>query len=296
MRALLLALLLSAKSRAQLCYRPDGSPADLRYVPCLAGAHSMCCRTNDTIFPNDICRLDGLCQSAINRAWLWRESCTDKSWAAGECLKLCLDGARAQNDVLVTECEDQSVCCDYPNPTCCSQGKGSWIVAGGQAVGTRPPTPPTPGSQYSVIPRTGSPHHKPSPLVLALAITLPVLSALLAFILYFWFQGHKRHPRPEDTPPQPPPPPPPLPQLELAAEPQSLRYENRWVQGPEGAERRPQEQEEGGELPTQRRLEVPSENVYELGVGEVGLGAELPFSGRVVQGVQEKHDDAYLEA
>src|SRR5438045_9529206 len=85
-------------NNAQLCYRSDGSTADYRYVPCAAGHHSMCCRTNDTVFPPDECRLDGLCQSNMNRALIWRESCTDRAWAAKECLKLCIDGIRGKND------------------------------------------------------------------------------------------------------------------------------------------------------------------------------------------------------
>ena len=89
-RLLLRSLLtLAIVVNAQLCYRPDGSSADERYAPCMAGQYSMCCRINDTVSP-DTCRPDGLCQSSINPAYVWRESCTDREWKAPECLRLCI--------------------------------------------------------------------------------------------------------------------------------------------------------------------------------------------------------------
>ena len=89
-RLLLRSLLtLTIVVNAQLCYRPDGSSADERYAPCMAGQYSMCCRINDTVYP-DTCRLDGLCQSSMDPAYVWRESCTDREWKAPECLRLCI--------------------------------------------------------------------------------------------------------------------------------------------------------------------------------------------------------------
>ena len=83
-------LLISALvAEAQLCYKPDGTPEDFRYAPCLAGQTSMCCRTNDTLNP-DQCRLDGLCQATWNGAYVYRESCTDREWKSPACLKLCI--------------------------------------------------------------------------------------------------------------------------------------------------------------------------------------------------------------
>jgi hypothetical protein len=55
----------------------------------------MCCRTNDTAANGpDTCRPDGLCQSTTPDI-VWRESCTDPTWTAPECLQLCVgeDGA-----------------------------------------------------------------------------------------------------------------------------------------------------------------------------------------------------------
>jgi len=73
------------------CYRPDGSAVDPRYTACRLGGTSMCCRTNDTVasFP-DICRPDGLCQETQQTDIVWRESCTDRTWQARECLQLCV--------------------------------------------------------------------------------------------------------------------------------------------------------------------------------------------------------------
>jgi hypothetical protein len=70
------------------CYRPGGFAADYRYVPCHDGKPSMCCRTNDPNYP-DVCRADSLCQETLQDV-VWRESCTDPSWQAPECLRLCL--------------------------------------------------------------------------------------------------------------------------------------------------------------------------------------------------------------
>lgn len=84
------------------CYRPDGSEVDGRYAPCRLGGTSMCCRTNDTqaSFP-DICRSDGLCQETQNTEIVWRESCTDPTWQAPECLQLCVGGCPSTQAALV---------------------------------------------------------------------------------------------------------------------------------------------------------------------------------------------------
>ncbi|KAH0559214.1 hypothetical protein GP486_004271 [Trichoglossum hirsutum] len=116
---------------------------------------------------------------------IWRESCTDQSWKATECLKLCIDGVRGQNDVLVTFCPSEEVCCDYPNPSCCAQGKGYWII-NGEVSTTRPASSgSTAGAQGTHS------SHRPPALVLALAIALPILfSTLLALIIITFFRGY----------------------------------------------------------------------------------------------------------
>jgi hypothetical protein len=85
----LLILKLVSTSRAATCYRPGGFAADPRYQPCKAGQQSMCCRISDPSYP-DICRDDGLCQETFQTNVIWRESCTDSTWQAPECLQLCV--------------------------------------------------------------------------------------------------------------------------------------------------------------------------------------------------------------
>ncbi|KAB2570365.1 hypothetical protein DBV05_g10969 [Lasiodiplodia theobromae] len=151
--ALLLAL--SAVLGAQAaCYYPNGIDRNAEeesdpYRPCTSTDSSsslsstsneteeeasMCCRTRDW----DDCRSDGLCQ--VNNI-TWRESCTDKTWKAKGCVKLCVDGSLANKDVPVMQCADESWCCadDGSNPAdCCSRGQGKWIDDEKQVVTTRP--------------------------------------------------------------------------------------------------------------------------------------------------------------
>ena len=74
------------------------------YQPCGNGVSSdsvsMCCAINRS--PGyDICQKDGLCGNAmIGEDEFWRESCTDRSWSSGSCLKLCIDGVGACFTVL----------------------------------------------------------------------------------------------------------------------------------------------------------------------------------------------------
>ncbi|KAL8916486.1 MAG: hypothetical protein Q9208_008489 [Pyrenodesmia sp. 3 TL-2023] len=114
----------------------------------------MCCATNGRAVP-DTPRKDGLCQ---NGATIWRESCTDPTWKSPSCVKLCIDGIststrpllpyymrfrkltehytddegdqRRDVDNRITQCPDQSYCCDDRNITCCVQGNGVWIDNG----------------------------------------------------------------------------------------------------------------------------------------------------------------------
>lgn len=73
------------------CYYPNGTESYdntgvMPYTPCNTRAkHSMCCRSNST----DTCRSDGLCDSSWDGN-IWRDFCTDPTWRAPECLKLCL--------------------------------------------------------------------------------------------------------------------------------------------------------------------------------------------------------------
>lgn len=71
------------------CYYPNGTAAiddTWPYTPCIANTrHSMCCRTTST----DTCRDDGLCDSTWDGN-VWRDFCTDPTWQAPNCVKLCL--------------------------------------------------------------------------------------------------------------------------------------------------------------------------------------------------------------
>jgi hypothetical protein len=73
---------------AQICYEPDGTLDDSNMVPCDAGRHSMCCEVISS--SPDFCCPDELCQDANKDQEVWRQSCTDPTWQAPECLKLCI--------------------------------------------------------------------------------------------------------------------------------------------------------------------------------------------------------------
>ncbi|KAL8760129.1 MAG: hypothetical protein Q9199_000266 [Rusavskia elegans] len=121
----------------------------------------MCCRTSST----DTCRSDGLCDSSWDGN-TWRVFCTDPTWQAPNCVKLCLDlggtdgngkqlarlfftGTRdltvvctgnIGTSVHVTPCQDGSYCCGAGTAanTCCAQGKGVFIDKHGQTTTANP--------------------------------------------------------------------------------------------------------------------------------------------------------------
>lgn len=166
---LILALLvnMAVASAGATCYYPNGTAAIdsvWPYLPCNPNAeHSMCCRTTST----DTCRYDGLCDSGWDGN-VWRDFCTDPTWQAPECIKLCLyshgtdgDGKGLQwhsvqreismlmgflhigntgGSVRVTPCPDGSYCCgvgSFAN-NCCSTGAGIWIAKDGQTTSVKP--------------------------------------------------------------------------------------------------------------------------------------------------------------
>ena len=75
-------------TQTQFCFHPDGSQDTQNAVPCNVGRHSMCCYITPT--SPDFCRPDGLCQDSTIDQLVWRESCTDQTWQAPECVKLCV--------------------------------------------------------------------------------------------------------------------------------------------------------------------------------------------------------------
>lgn len=142
---LFLAVHLFTSFVAAACYFPNGTDRNANkgyepYQPCVAsdgGQASMCCRTNDG-YP-DTCQSDGLCRNDGFDGILWREACTDKTWTAPECIKLCIDGDMAKTDVNLTHCNDGSFCCGMTaaSRACCDRGQGKWIFKG-QVVDTNP--------------------------------------------------------------------------------------------------------------------------------------------------------------
>ncbi|KAL8688903.1 MAG: hypothetical protein Q9218_005300 [Villophora microphyllina] len=101
----------------------------------------MCCRTNST----DTCNSDGLCQSDWDGN-LWRDFCTDPTWQAPGCTKLCLGSLGTDGDgntggsVRVTQCSNGSYCCGVGSNAneCCSTGGGVWIAKNGHTTSVNP--------------------------------------------------------------------------------------------------------------------------------------------------------------
>ncbi|KAI4176906.1 MAG: hypothetical protein LQ343_000763 [Gyalolechia ehrenbergii] len=123
----------------------------------------MCCRTTST----DTCRDDGLCDSSWDGN-VWRDFCTDPTWQAPNCVKLCLDSQGTDGDgkvskanifiqeyhlltlfpylgntggsVRVTQCPNGSYCCGVGSTanTCCSNGVGVWVAKNGQTTNVNP--------------------------------------------------------------------------------------------------------------------------------------------------------------
>ncbi|GME66441.1 hypothetical protein GTA08_BOTSDO13683 [Neofusicoccum parvum] len=132
------------------CFLPNGTDRNsiynstdnsTAYLPCHTvpdGEASMCCRLGDA--DPDTCRHDGLCQG--DAGWYWRESCTDNTWQAKGCVKLCIDGAMGNDDVRLKQCDDGSWCCDQHGDgfgdECCSRNQGKWVNEDGEVVNTKP--------------------------------------------------------------------------------------------------------------------------------------------------------------
>ncbi|KAL8921386.1 MAG: hypothetical protein Q9172_004038 [Xanthocarpia lactea] len=132
--------LISLRLVSAACFLPNSTnrntPEKDRYRPSGAGSlvddFQMCCRLVGVDSP-DVPRKDGLCTSGSN---VWRESCTDPTWASPSCVKLCVNGTDANglqmkdNDEIITPCPDESYCCGSDNTACCNRGDGVWIRDG----------------------------------------------------------------------------------------------------------------------------------------------------------------------
>ncbi|KAL8947426.1 MAG: hypothetical protein Q9222_006294 [Ikaeria aurantiellina] len=98
----------------------------------------MCCALDST----DTCRGDGLCDSTWDNN-IWRDFCTDPTWQAPDCLKICLVGSENQiemgnvgSSAKITQYPDRSHCCGVgPNAdACCSNKNGFRIARNGYAT------------------------------------------------------------------------------------------------------------------------------------------------------------------
>ncbi|KAL8679079.1 MAG: hypothetical protein Q9186_004619 [Xanthomendoza sp. 1 TL-2023] len=136
---------LSVAAAGTTCYYPNGTAAidsNWPYEPCKRNTpESMCCRKGST----DTCRSDGLCDSGWDGN-TWRDFCTDPTWQAPNCIKLCLDYMGEDGDgntggtVRVTPCQDGSYCCGAGTKAnnCCANGNGVWIAKDGQTTNVKP--------------------------------------------------------------------------------------------------------------------------------------------------------------
>lgn len=134
----------------------------VQYTPCNTNTkHSMCCRSSTT----DRCRSDGLCDSNWDGN-IWRVFCTDPTWQAPNCIKLCLFNGRdgdgmhlalrpnrhpavsdellhignSGGSVRVTQCDNGSYCCGNGTvaDSCCNTGGGLWVGKDGNPTNIRP--------------------------------------------------------------------------------------------------------------------------------------------------------------
>jgi hypothetical protein len=79
--------------RADLCYLPDGSEiGGLRICDPTAPA-SACCA------PGDECTAAGLCKAGNDgdNNWMWRGTCSDKTWESEYCPRYCYNSTTSKN-------------------------------------------------------------------------------------------------------------------------------------------------------------------------------------------------------
>ncbi|KAL8890010.1 MAG: hypothetical protein Q9215_002793 [Flavoplaca cf. flavocitrina] len=215
----LMALLIVADTATAACYHPNGTDRNARfskeiYTPINPEEDvSMCCSTN-----GDQPRPDGLCTNSLGTI-VWRESCTDKTWASPKCIKLCAGtstdthstpgtGRQMDNDEKVMPCPDGSYCCGDGaiGYTCCREGRGVFLKDG-TTQATNPSS--TIASSTSLLTTTGVPAgtttDAPSPLPPATSppssnvdggaiagIVIGGLAGIVLLLVAFWVLLHKR--------------------------------------------------------------------------------------------------------
>jgi hypothetical protein len=134
-RAVLTLLLLStlaAHLSAETCYLPNGSAIGGLRVCDPSAPASACCALGDECTTNGFCKAgnDG------DNNWLWRGTCTDKTWESDSCPKYCYDSSTSMDtdwqfanvsanpltgeiaakvNFKVMACSEDSYCCSYPD-------------------------------------------------------------------------------------------------------------------------------------------------------------------------------------
>ncbi|KAF2730382.1 hypothetical protein EJ04DRAFT_567800 [Polyplosphaeria fusca] len=131
--SLLVALTLPTHLHAQTkkCYFPNGTarppspnPQDT-WLPCQADgdSSSACCTAGN------VCATKGLCQAPHQWNWVWRNGCTDPTFADPACPKYCLNAEQNSTAVLAFQCDETTFCCSTGdqggferayNDSCCS--------------------------------------------------------------------------------------------------------------------------------------------------------------------------------
>lgn len=159
---LLIAAILVSKGNGE-CYYRNGTEVINAYTPIdNSASNSMCCRFSGNSPDRADPKYPGLCVVLGDQPRLARESCTDKTWQAPECLKLCSGGLNPwggyggdtsleDRDVYVTACNDGSFCCDLglDADKCCNSGNGMFLVDG-VAMENLPSSTPSPSNDTTM--------------------------------------------------------------------------------------------------------------------------------------------------
>ncbi|KAH8593399.1 hypothetical protein B0O99DRAFT_742758 [Bisporella sp. PMI_857] len=200
--ARLLAFGLVIGSVSATCYLPNGEiPVETVFAPCNSNssAVSMCCNSVNS----DRCSPEGLCISGSDA--YWRNTCTDPTWTAPECVKMCMDIFWPR----VHECTDGTWCCGAPdNTTCCDSGKGVKLLTTGTAthlVSTPSPTSSpsasssattstsTAAETAAAADKSSSGGKKSNSVAIGVGVGVGVAALLALVALGFFFYRRRQH-------------------------------------------------------------------------------------------------------
>ena len=129
------------------CFYPNGTQRDKNtnhfFQPIDHSApNSMCCRFGGNAPDIWDAAHPGLCisQDENSNGTRLREACTDQTWQAPECWKLCVNewttwgggGEGLKSDASITACSDGSYCCGTGDAAilCCAEKRGVFVVDG----------------------------------------------------------------------------------------------------------------------------------------------------------------------